>query len=190
MVTPASHAYFNTMKVLVPSAIAAITACLLATAPTHVAHAAGEAATNASPIFGITIPPGFRDWKVISVAHEAGPNNDLRVVLGNDIAIQAYRSGKRPYPDGTIIARMAWRYTPSTENNRVFGRPQSFVAGTPINIQFDVKNIKRYATTNGWGFAQFKDGKPAGAAVQQTCYSCHALIKSKDFVFTQYAPTP
>jgi hypothetical protein len=178
------------MKLLAPVAIAAVTASLLASLPVHVAHAAGEAGVNASPIFGITVPPGFRDWKVISIAHEAGSNNDLRVVLGNDIAIRAFREGRLPYPDGTIIARMAWRYTPSTENDRIFGRPQSFVAGTPINTQFDVKDVKKYATTNGWGFAQFKDGKPAGRAVQQTCYACHLLIKSRDFVFTNYAPTP
>jgi hypothetical protein len=150
----------------------------------------GDADGEASPIFGIKTPPGYRDWRVISVAHEAGNNNDLRVVLGNDVAIRAFREGKLPYPDGTFIVRLAWSYVPSAENDKVFARPQSFVAGSPINVQFDVKDSRKYASTGGWGFAQFKDGKPAGAAVQATCYPCHALIKTNDFVFTHYAPTP
>ena len=49
-------------------------------------------------------PPDYRDWKLISVAHEAGNNNDLRAILGNDVAIESYRDGKLPFPDGTIIA--------------------------------------------------------------------------------------
>ena len=61
-----------------------------------------------SPIFGIEIPPGYRDWRLISVAHEAGDLNDFRAIVGNDAAINAYRDGKLPFPDGAIIARLAW----------------------------------------------------------------------------------
>jgi hypothetical protein len=158
--------------------------------PVQMGRASGDAEGEASPIFGIKIPPGYRDWRVVSVAHEAGKNNDLRVVLGNDVAIKAFREGRLPYPNGTIIVRLAWSYVPSAENDKVFGRAQSFVAGSPINVQFDVKDSKKYAATDGWGFAQFKDGKPAGAAVQATCFPCHALVKANDFVFTHYSATP
>jgi hypothetical protein len=154
-----------------------------------VAHASEDADGAAAPIFGVTLPAGFRDWKVISVAHEAGNNNDLRVVLGNDIAIRAYREGKLPYPDGTIIVRLAWSYVSSEENDKVLG-PQSFVTGSPINVQLDVKDSKKYASSGGWGFAEFKDGKPADKAVHETCLPCHQLNKAGDFVFTHYAPTP
>ena len=154
----------------------------------YMAHASGHADDEAAPIFGIKIPPGYRDWKLISVAHEAGNNNDLRAILGNDVAIKTYRDGKLPFPDGTIIARLAWRYDSSAENNKVFGRDQSFVAGPPINVQFMVKDSKKYASTGGWGFAQFKDGKPADAALLKTCFPCHEAVKTRDFVFTQYAP--
>ncbi len=157
---------------------------------TYLANKPRDADSEAAPVFGIAIPPGFRDWRVISVAHEAGNNNDLRVVLGNNVAIRAYREGIRPFPDGTIIARLAWTYTPSEENNKVFGRDQSFVAGSPTNVQFDVKDSRKYASTGGWGYAQFKDGKPADAAVHETCFPCHALAKERDFVFTDYAATP
>ena len=146
---------------------------------------------QAAPVFGITIPPGYRDWKLISVAHEAGNLNDLRAVLGNDVAIKAYREGRLPFPDGAIIARLAWTYLPSDENNKVFGREQSFVAGPPTNVQFMVKDSRKYASTGGWGFAQFKNGKPdADEATLNKCFSCHEPIKAHDFVFARYALTP
>ncbi|MGA7078181.1 MAG: cytochrome P460 family protein [Terriglobales bacterium] len=154
----------------------------------YMAHASGRSDGEADPVFGITIPPGYRDWKLISVAHEEGNLNDLRALLGNDVAIKAYREGKLPFPDGTIIARLAWSYVPSEENNKVFGRSQSFVAGPATNVQFMVKDSKKYAATGGWGFAQFKDGKPADAALLKTCFPCHVPVKARDFVFTQYAP--
>jgi hypothetical protein len=116
---------------------------------------------------------------VITVAHEEGNNNDLRVVLGNDIAIKAYRQGKLPFPDGTIIARLAWSYVPPEENNKVFGRSQSFVAGAPINVQFMVKDSIKYAATGGWGFAQFKDGKPEEDA--QDLLSMPSAFQSRGF---------
>jgi hypothetical protein len=125
---------------------------------------------------------------VISVAHEAGKNNDLRAILGNDAAVKAYREGKFPLPDGAVIARLAWVYTSSEDNNKVFGQDQSFVAGAPINVQFMVKDSKKYAATGGWGFAQFKDGKPDGKALLNTCFPCHVPAKGQDYLFTHYSP--
>lgn len=149
----------------------------------------GQADGEAAPIFGIKLPHGYRDWRLISVAHEEGDLNDFRAILGNDIAIKVYRGGKLPFPDGTIIARLAWSYVPSEENNKVFGRPQSFVAGPPKNgVQFMVKDSKKYPSTGGWGFAQFNDGKPASEAVHKTCFPCHQPAKARDFVFTGYSP--
>jgi Cytochrome P460 len=148
-----------------------------------------HAAQEAAPIFVTKIPPGYRDWRLISVAREEGSLNDIRAILGNDVAIKAYREGKLPFPDGTIIARLAWSYDASEENNKVFGRPQSFVAGPPKNgVQFMVKDSRKYASTGGWGFAQFDDGKLADEAVLNTCFACHAAIKERDLVFTRYAP--
>jgi hypothetical protein len=154
----------------------------------YIAHASGSSDAQADPMFGIKIPPGYRDWKLISVAHEEGNLNDLRALLGNDVAIKAYREGKLPFPDGTIIARLAWSHVPSEENNRVFGRTQSFVAGSATNVQFMVKDSVKYAATGGWGFAQFKEGKPADEALLKTCFPCHEPVKARDFVFTRYAP--
>jgi len=164
----------------------------MATVAGFVGFAANESSDGdgeVAPVFGIQLPAEYRDWKLISVAREEGKLDDIRAVLGNDVAIKAYREGKLPFPDGAIIARLAWSYDVSEENNKVFGRHQSFAAGAPKNgVQFMVKDSKKYAATGGWGFAQFNDGKPASEAVHQTCFSCHEPAKDRDFVFTRYAP--
>jgi hypothetical protein len=164
-----------------------ITSIMAMSIGTVIVFSAGDADSEDSEIFRGKLPAGYRDWKLISVAHEEGNLNDLRAILGNDIAIQAYRQGQLPFPDGAIIARLAWNYVPSEENNKVFGRTQSFVAGPPTNVQFMVKDTKRYASMGGWGFAQFNDGKPANIVVND-CFSCHVPVKDRDFIFTRYAP--
>ena len=135
------------------------------------------------------LPAGYRDWRLISVAREEGELDDIRAVLGNDAAINAYREGKAAYPDGTVIARLAWSFDTSEENNQSFGRRQSFVAGHPKNgVQFMVKDAKKYAPTGGWKYAQFDDGKPlADAAQLRSCFECHRAVTNRDYVFTRYA---
>jgi hypothetical protein len=69
---------------------------------------------------------------LISVAHEEGTPNDLRAILGNDVAIKAFREGKLPFPNGTLIARLAWSYLPLEESA---GTMRARVPrGTPHNI--------------------------------------------------------
>ncbi len=172
-------------------AILLLAVAAVASAVVHMAYASGHFDGEAAPVFGIRIPAGYRDWRLISVAHEEGDLNDIRAILGNDTAIKVYREGKLPFPDGTIIARIAWSYVASEENNKVFGRPQSFVPGPAPNwyLQLMVKDRKKYAATGGWGFAQFdEEGKPADEAKARTCFPCHEPIKARDFVFTRYAP--
>ena len=155
----------------------------------YVSLTPAHADAAATAVFDVNkMPTGYRDWKVVSVAHEEGNLNDLRAVLGNDIAIKAYREGGLPFPDGAIIARLAWKYVPSEENNKVFGREQSFVAGDATNVQFMVKDSKKYAATGGWGFAQFNDGKPVDVASLSGCFACHVPVKDRDYLFTKYTP--
>jgi hypothetical protein len=164
-------------------AVASVAGVIVLTAP-----ASGQGGGQAAPIFGIKIPPGYRDFRLVSVAHEEGNLHSFAAILGNDVAIKAYRDGKLPYPDGTIIAALHYGHVPSAENDKVFGQPQSFVPGPSTNVQFMVKDSKKYATTGGWGFAHFnKDGTPGNEALLKTCAPCHAKA-SRDFVFTQYAP--
>jgi hypothetical protein len=150
--------------------------------------ASGQAGREATPVFVTKLPPGYRDWPVISVAYEGGNINSLGVKLGNDVAIKAFREGKLPFPDGTTIAAVHWAYSPSEENNKIFGRVQSFVPGPGTNVQVMIKDSKKYAATGGWGFGHFnKDGTLGSDALMKTCFPCHARA-SRDFVFTRYAP--
>jgi hypothetical protein len=156
-----------------------------------------QAESPASPIYGITIPAGYRDWRLISLNQLAGGNlKQLRAQLGNDVAIKAFRNGKLPFPDGAIIAALHWNQASSSDNDKVLaiGFPgaglQSSIAGSAQNVQFMVKDSKKYAATGGWGFADFKDGKPGDEALHKTCFPCHEPAKGRDFVFTRYAPGP
>ena len=108
--------------------------------------------------------------------------------------MKAFREGKLPFPDGSIIVALHWDEVVSDENNKVLadGFPgaelQSFIAGSPKNIQFMVKDSKKYAATDGWGYGDFTNGKPGSEALHKTCHPCHAPAKdSGDFVFTRYA---
>lgn len=138
-----------------------------------------------------TIPPGYRDWKFVSAAHEAGELNDIRVVIANDKAIRAYRASK-PFPEGSIIGRVAWKMVPSEENNKVFGQAQSFVPGDAPDwyLQFMEKDTKKYAATGGWGYSNF--GKDLKATTDKktmyACFSCHEAIPDRDYIFTRYSP--
>ncbi len=173
-----------------PLALLLLVVVILTGAVALIVSASGRADGGARPIDLTKIPSGYRDWRLISVAHEEGELNDFRAILGNDAAIETYREGKLPFPEGTTSARIAWNYAPSEENNKVFGRAQSFVPGaaTEWYLQFMVKDSHKYAATGGWGFAQFdKDGKPAGAAPLKTCFPCHQAVRVRDLVFTRYA---
>jgi hypothetical protein len=178
---------------------------MVAGAVAFTTSASGHSDEEAAPVYGVRVPPGYRDWRLISVARVGDPLNDLRAKLGNDTAMKAYREGKLPFPDGTIIARLAWQQVTSgaiTNAFRVRGGTEthlspeqveklvdgSFVSGPPTNVQFMVKDSKNYASTGGWGFAQFDDGKPADEATHKTCFSCHEPAKGSDYVFTRYAP--
>jgi len=152
--------------------------------------------SNASPIYGVTIPAGYRDWKLIAVNQLllAGKGEQLRAQLGNDVAIKAFKEGTVPFPDGSIIAAIHWTRVSSEDNDKVLNGPfpgtQSFVIGSPVNVQFMVKDSKKYAATGGWGFADFKGGKPGDKALHETCFGCHQPAKGHDFVFARYAPAP
>jgi hypothetical protein len=164
---------------------------------THMKRAAAQSnaapSSNASPIYGVTIPAGYRDWQLIAVnqLHFAGKGEQLRAQLGNDIAIKAFKEGTLPFPDGAIIAAIHWTRVPSESNDKVLDGPfpgtQSFVIGSRVNIQLMVKDSKKYAATGGWGFADFTGDKPGDKALHETCFPCHIPAKDRDYVFARYA---
>jgi Cytochrome P460 len=155
--------------------------------------------SNASQIYGITIPAGYRDWRLISVKQLTGAEGKLRQLraqLGNDIATEAFRAGKLPFPDGAIIAALHWDEASSDTDNQVLasGFPgaglESVFAGSAVNAQFMVKDSKKYAASGGWGYADFTNGRPGDQALHEKCFPCHVPEKDHDYVFTHYAPTP
>ncbi|UZE47336.1 cytochrome P460 family protein [Rhodopseudomonas sp. P2A-2r] len=138
---------------------------------------------DASPIYGVTIPQGYRQWQLIAPAQEAEPLNELRAVLGNAVAIKAYADGALPFPDGTVLAKLAWKHVTSPEFE-----PAS-VPGAATTVQIMVKDSRKYAATGGWGFGRFVAGKPVDEAQHRTCFACHeARVKGHDYVFTRWAP--
>lgn len=155
--------------------------CIAALALASSACALADSAP--SPIYGVTIPDGYRQWELVAPAQEADPLNELRVVLGNSAALKAYREGKLPFPDGTVLAKLAWKHEQSSEFKT------ASIPGAATTVQFMVKDSKKYASTGGWGFGRFINGKPADEAQHQTCFACHqALVKDRDYVFTKLAP--
>ncbi|HWJ69573.1 MAG TPA: cytochrome P460 family protein [Sphingobium sp.] len=143
----------------------------------------GADAKLASPIYGISLPDGYRHWELIAPALEGEPLNELRAVVGNRTAIDAYRKGTLPFPDGTVLVKLAWTRTPSPEFE-----PAS-VPGAATTVQVMVKDSRRYAATVGWGFGRFIDGRPVDEAQHRTCFACHETrVKGHDFVFTRWAP--
>ncbi|PLQ00810.1 cytochrome P460 family protein [Cupriavidus pauculus] len=177
------------MKLMSVVALTAVAAALLTGAT--VAAAQSGASTNpvksgnpnASPIYGVTLPEGYRNWQLVGPALEGEPLNELRTVVGNKIAINAYKRGELPFPDGAVLVKLAWKYTQSPEFK------SALVPGHATTVQVMVKDSKKYAASGGWGYGRFIDGKPADLAQHQTCFACHAsLVKNRDYVFTRLAP--
>jgi hypothetical protein len=125
-----------------------------------------------------------------------GKLKQLRAQLGNDIATKAFLDGKLPFPDGAIIAALHWNEVSSDADNKVLadGFPgaglESSFAGSAVNVQFMVKDSKKYTESGGWGFADFTNGKPGNEALHAKCFPCHQPARDRDYVFTHYAPTP
>jgi hypothetical protein len=68
-----------------------------------------------APVYGVKLPAGYQDWPLIAPAQEAAPLDELRVVVGNEVAMRAYRHDIRPFPDGTVLVKRAWKHVPSPD---------------------------------------------------------------------------
>jgi hypothetical protein len=137
---------------------------------------------------GIRLSDGYKDWRLISSTHRTD-NNTLRVILGNDTAVQAVRSGlTNPWPDGSIIAKLVWKDATHEQWSA------ATIPGVFVHAEFMIKDAKKYSATGGWGFARWlgMEQKPYGkdADFVQECYSCHLPMKHNDYVFTHPAITP
>ncbi len=136
----------------------------------------------------IVLPDGYKNWRVISSSHRTD-NNTMRVVVGNDAAVEAARQGKtQPWPEGVILGKLVWK----AEIHANW--PTATVPGKFVHAEFMIKDSKKYAATGGWGFARWlgDEQKPYGkdAGFVQECFACHTPVKSNDYVFTHPAHLP
>jgi hypothetical protein len=102
------------------------------------AYSGPEPAAPVSPIFGVSVPEGYRDWTLVGVAQETGDLDELRAVLANPAALKSYRAGTLPFPDGSALVKLAWRRQQSPEFT------PAFVPGGPTTIQVMVKDQARF----------------------------------------------
>ena len=138
---------------------------------------------------------GYEDWQVIAVSQ----TGDLIVaILGNPEIIAAYQAGVpgngKPFPDGSKMAKIHWNQKKSTE-----APAPTLVSDTLHDIDFMVRDSKRFADSGNWGYAQFNydaasdtftpqtlAGNPPQGSDAKCGFACHTIVKAKDYVFTAY----
>ena len=117
-------------------ALVAVAVTAVAGVAAYTGSASGQSNGDAAPIYGIKIPDGYRDWRLISVKQLTGKQltgaggelKQLRAQLGNDLAIKAFRDGTLPFPDGAIIAALHWNEESSDADD------QALAAGCFVGI--------------------------------------------------------
>jgi hypothetical protein len=165
---------------------------------------ASGAALSAQDKYSVKVPgglgfaefKGYESWQVINVSQNGGA---FAAILGNPAMIAAYRAGipanGKPVPDGARMAKIHWA---PRENLTAPGPPT--VGGAQQNVDFMVKDSKRFADSGGWGYAAFEydaasntfrpadeSGKPPQAHDARCGFACHTVAKARDYVFTEYA---
>jgi len=154
---------------------------------TFTAASPAEEVKPASGADGIAKPTDYRDFRLIAVSQRAD-DQTLRAILGNAVAIEAVRTGTtRPWPNGTILAKLSWKQKPSTQF------PAALLPGEFASAAFMVKADGKYAATGGWGWGEWigLEQKPYDKpGFAQECVACHASVKDQDWVFTQPVKLP
>ena len=137
---------------------------------------------------------GYENWQVVSVSEDGGL---MAVILANAVMMDAYRAGVpgngKPFPDGSRMAKIHW----NPKKLETF--PAATVPGTQHDVDFMVKDSKRFADTGGWGWAVFEYEASSGTFTPGTSantppqgndakcgFACHTIVKQRDFVFTDY----
>ncbi|HEY2402130.1 MAG TPA: cytochrome P460 family protein [Steroidobacteraceae bacterium] len=138
---------------------------------------------------------GYETWQVISISHNGAM---LAVITGNPAMIAAYKAGipdnGKPFPDGARMAKIHWT---AKKNETAPGTP--LVAGPLHDVDFMVKDSKKYADSGGWGYGAFEyegatdSWRPANTtdsppqSNDAKCgAACHTVVKSRDYVFTEF----
>jgi hypothetical protein len=164
----------------------------------------GAAARSAQDRYTLKVPgglafsefKGYEDWQLISISKNG---KLMAAILGNPTIIAAYRAGipdnGKPFPDGSKMTKIHW--VPKV-NEKAPGPPT--VPGVQHDVDFMVKDTKRFPDAGGWGFGTFKydaatdtfapgttADKPPQGNDAKCGVTCHTKAKERDFVFTEYA---
>jgi hypothetical protein len=138
---------------------------------------------------------GYEDWSVIAISENGGK---IAVIMGNPVMIDAYKEGVpgngKPFPDGARMAKIHWI---PKKQEAYPGQPM--VPGTQHDVDFMVKDSKRFADSGGWGYAEFeydaasasfRPGNETDEPPQEhdaKCgFACHTVVENRDYVFTDY----
>jgi hypothetical protein len=174
---------------------AAIAAMVLALAAGAAISAQDKNSVRVEGGLGFAEFRGYEQWETINVS-QSGPL--IAVILGNKTMIDAYRAGHpgngKPFPDGAMMAKIHWL---ATKNQAAPGQPT--VGGAQHDVDFMVKDSKRFGDVGGWGYAFFKydaatdtftpgttADQPPQANDAKCGVACHTIVKAKDYVFTAY----
>lgn len=137
---------------------------------------------------------GYENWQLVSVSHNG---ELLAAILANPVMIEAFRAGApgngKPFPNGSMMAKIHW----NPKKMETF--PSALVPNTQHDVDFMVKDSKRFADSGGWGWAAFeyeaasRKFRPAGmtdsppqASDAKCGFACHTIVKMRDYVFTDY----
>jgi hypothetical protein len=167
-----------------------------------IAFAADSAAKPAQDKYTLKVPGGlafaefrgYESWETVSISRT---DKLIAVILANPVMINAYKAGLpgngKPFPDGAKMAKIHW----NPKKNEFF--PNATIPGTQHDVDFMVKDSKRFADGGGWGYAVFRydaasDTFTPGTAADQPpqandakCgVACHTIVKTRDYVFTDY----
>jgi Cytochrome P460 len=138
---------------------------------------------------------GYEAWQLVSLSLDQG---HFAAILANPEMIKAYQEGipgnGKPFPDGSKLAKIHWDPT------KMQTFPSATIPGAQLNADFMLKDSRRFAASGGWGWASFEydaasgtfkpstmaDKPPQGH--NATCgFTCHTIVKTRDYVFTSYA---
>jgi hypothetical protein len=139
---------------------------------------------------------GYENWQVVAVART---DQLLKVIVANPVAMEAYRAGApdngKPFPEGSRMAKVEWHPKKSAEAPYDISVPD-----TVYDVDFMVKDSKRFADSGGWGYAVFvndpatgtyrpatQSHKPPQGNDAKCGLACHTIVKGKDYVFTRFA---
>jgi hypothetical protein len=168
-----------------------------------IASLAAGVAISAQDKYAVQVPGGlafsefrgYEDWSVIAISENGGL---LAVIMGNPAMIEAFRQGVpdngKPFPDGAKMAKVHWK----PKKQETYPGPPT-VPGTQHDVDFMVKDSRRFADSGGWGWGAFDydaasdtfrpsdtTSSPPQEHDAKCGFSCHTIVKSRDYVFTEY----